>query len=75
MHKFKVKPIQTKVCMGYNSICSDDKHVLLLDYDVPKVRLKQIEENLYYITKKYNISTFYIIDSKNGYNEIGRAHV
>lgn len=62
--------MNTKVCLGYNSICEDKKHILLLDFDVPKTKLKEIEDNLFFITKKYNIPTFYIIDSTNGYNAI-----
>lgn len=62
--------METKVCLGYNSICEDNKHVLLLDYDVSKSRLTDIENNLFYIQKTYNIPTFYIIDSTNGYNAI-----
>lgn len=62
--------MNTKVCLGYSSICEDKKHVLLLDYDVPKTKLLEIEDNLFFITKKYNIPTFYIIDSTNGYNAI-----
>jgi hypothetical protein len=62
--------MDTKVCMGYNSKCKDDKHILLLDYDVSKSRLKDIENNLFFIQKKFDISTFYIINSTNGYNAI-----
>jgi len=62
--------MNTKVCLGFNSVCEDERHILLLDYDVPKVRLKEIEENLLFIIKRFDISTFYIIDSNTGYNAI-----
>lgn len=62
--------MQTKVCLGFNSICQDKKHVLLLDYDVEHARLKDIENNLEYAQRRYNLSTFYIIQSTRGYNAI-----
>ena len=60
----------TKVCLCFNSMCDDERHILLLDYDVPKSKLKEIEDNLFFIQKKYDISTFYILDSNTGYNVI-----
>jgi len=64
------KQLTTKVCLGYNSICKDKQHILLLDFDIPKTKLTEIEDNLRFIQKKYKIPTFYIIDSNNGYNAI-----
>lgn len=53
---------------GFNSITSDNKHVILWDFD--DVTAKDTSESLIKIQKRFNLSDIYIILSRNGYNAI-----
>ena len=53
---------------GFNSITHDKKHVLLWDFDNDNIR--DITECLIEIQKYFNLSTVYILSSRNGYNAI-----
>lgn len=69
MNKKKIT-ILTKVCLGFNSICEDGKHILLLDYDLNKDRLQDIECELMTVSKRYKLSDMYIFESTNGFNVV-----
>ena len=53
---------------GFNSITHDKKHVLLWDFDSESI--SDVTECLLGIQKYFNLSTIYIISSRNGYNAV-----
>ena len=57
-----------KYSNGFNSITSDNKHVILWDFD--NICIKDVVESLTEIQKYFNLSDIFIISSRNGYNAI-----
>ena len=54
--KFSLTHNRTAMAIGTYSICNDGKHVIYLDYD--KFRIEWLKDELRYLQKEYNLSSF-----------------
>jgi len=54
------------VCFGITSKCGDNKHIVFCDFD--NINISEVFETLKNMQFHYELSTFYIVKSTNGYN-------
>jgi len=57
---------KAKACFGICSNTKDNKHILFIDFD--KIKYGSVISTLKSIQINYNISTFYVLKTTNGYN-------
>lgn len=53
---------------GIKSITDDNKHILLLDFDISHFYYPELKSYLMQLQKDYMLSDFYILKTKNGFN-------
>lgn len=57
---------KAKYCFGVTSRCSDGKHVIFVDFD--HVNIEKVYHSLSRLQKAFELSTFHILKSNNGFN-------
>ncbi len=53
---------------GITSQCSDGNHIYIGDIDKKDISIHKVKSICYDLIKQFNLSTIYIIGSKNGFN-------
>lgn len=59
---------KNKVAIGINSITLDNKHILLMDFDIKNDKYEELKKSLHRIQTELKLSDIYILETENGYN-------
>ena len=55
---------------GFNSLCCDNRHILIIDYDTSINHYKLVNNEIKEIQRSFELSNFYIIKTKHGFHAI-----